>query len=211
MLHPVYYIIMLILTIGSYKEFTTGVRLKQFFVAMCVVMVIIAGIRVGQGADYWPYFDLFIGSNEFVPWNRVFESSMGIEPTYVIISKLCGGLGLPFTVFLLVWAGISIFLKGKTFLDYSPLPVFSLLYFFMPGFFAGDMGHIRQGMATALCIFSFRYIADRKLYKFLICLYFAYLTHKTAMVFVPAYWIANMKISTTKAFLIVLLGFILWP
>jgi hypothetical protein len=31
------------------------------------------------------------------------------------------------------------------------------------------------------------------------------------MVFVPAYWIANMKISTTKAFLIVLLGFILWP
>lgn len=211
MLHPIYYIIMFIITIGSYIEFSTKKNLKQLFIFICIILVIIAGIRVGQGADYWPYFGLYMSSSEYVQWNQVFDKSLGIEPTYVIISKIFGSLHLPFTFLLLTFAFLSITLKAKIILRYSPLPMFSLLLLFMPGFFAGDMGHIRQSLSTSICLFSFHYIASKKLYKYLICLYFAYLTHKTAMIFFPAYFIANMNISTIKAFFIVLLGIISMP
>jgi len=211
MLHPVYYVIMLILTFGSYREFSTGVKQKQLFVVMCVVMVIIAGIRVGQGADYWPYYRLFMGANKYVPWNMIFDRTIGVEPTYVILSKIYGSLNLPFTIFLLTMAGLSIFLRGKTIYKFSPLPLVSLLWYYMPGLFASEMGHMREGLGMGICMFSFQYIASKKLYKFLICMYIGYLTHKTAMVFIPAYWIANMNISTVKAFFIVILGVALWP
>jgi len=211
MLHPVYYVIMLILTIGSYREYSTGVKQKQLFVIICVVMVIIAGIRVGQGADYWPYFGLYMGANKYVPWNMVFDRTLGIEPVYVILSKVCGSLHLPFTALLFTIAGFSIFFRSKAIYKFSPLPLVSLLWYYMPGFFASDMGQIRQGLATSICMFSFQYITSKKLYKYLICIYFAYLTHKATMIFIPAYWIANMNISTAKAFFIIILGVILWP
>ncbi|WP_128331929.1 EpsG family protein [Apibacter sp. HY039] len=211
MLHPIYYAIMIILTFASYRELSTGIKQKIFFVLFCIIFVTLAGIRVAQGADYWPYFGLYMSSNKYVSWSMIFDKNIGIEPMYVLLSKIIGTLGLPFNALLFTIAAISITLKGKTIYNFSPLPVFSLLCFFMPGFFASDMGHMRQALATAICMYSFKYISSKKLYKYLICLYLAYLSHKTAMVFIPAFWVANMKISTNRAILIIAIGVFLWP
>ncbi|TWP22555.1 EpsG family protein [Apibacter muscae] len=211
MLHPIYYLILIILTLLSFKEINKTKLSKSIFIFFCVIFILLAGLRVAQGADYWPYFHLYMASNSLIPWNEVFSRALGIEPSYVIISKFIGIFLLPFNVFLLVYAGISIYLKGFSIYNFSPLPFFSLLYFFMPGFFVSDMGHMRQALAGSLCMYSFQYINSRKLLPYLICMLVAYNTHKTSIAFIPAYWIANLNISTYKAIFIVILGLILWP
>ena len=65
----------------------------------------------------------------------------------------------------------------------------------MPNYLFEEHVHIRQGLATAIAVYSVRYIIDRKLIKFLICLAIGYQFHESIIVFLLAYWIAPMKLN----------------
>lgn len=199
------------MTILSYNEFILYKKNKNGLIFFTIVLIILAGIRVGQGADYWPYLNLYTSINKFVAWNKIFSSESGVEPTYVLLSKIYGSLSLPFTAILFSFAALSLTLKLNIFYKYSPLPMLSLIYYFIPSYFIADSGQIRQGLAISICIFSFKYIEQKELFKYLLCMLICYWTHKTSIVFFPAYWIANAKISTIKAFYIIIISLILWP
>lgn len=81
----------------------------------------------------------------------------------------------------------------------------------MPNYFFSDSGHIRQGVSIALCLFSYQYIEQRKLFKFLFCIFISYYFHKTALIFIPAYWITKLNLSTFSCFLIILFAIIISP
>ena len=69
--------------------------------------------------------------------------------------------------------------------------IFSVLFY---AFFA-ITGH-RQTIATALIVFwGYKYIKERKLLKFGILAFVAFLIHKSSIVFVPFYFIANIQIT----------------
>lgn len=213
MLHPVYYIILFLLMFFAYKEFRQvkagGPKLKKEFVFFSGILIFLAGFRFFQGADYPPYLLLFKDNAILTPWNEVSEQY--VEPSYIVICKIIGMLGLTFPFVLIFYAVSSITLKSKTFFKFSPYPMLSLMYYFIPLYFIEDAGQIRQGLSIAITLFAFRYIVSRNLLKFLICVYVAYLFHKTAIIFVPAYWIANYKWSTLQCGLLVLAGLFLWP
>ncbi len=214
MLHPVYYIIMLFMTYFSYLEVTNVNSIKSYikinYIIVAVALIILAGIRIA-GADYWPYLKLYFTSNQYIKWVNIFDTELGIEPSYLIISKIVGNLRLPFFVLLFIYATIAVTLKTYTYFKISPYPFFTLLFYFMPFFFFQEMGHIRQGAAIACCLFSYQYIAEKKLLKFLLCLIIGYSFHKTTIIFLPAYWIANLNISTIQSFLIIVISIILSP
>lgn len=81
----------------------------------------------------------------------------------------------------------------------------------MPLFFFEDMIQIRQGLAIGITFFSFKFILERKLFYFLICIFFAYSFHKTSIAFLPAYWIAPLRIKTPLAILLVFISMIIFP
>lgn len=66
----------------------------------------------------------------------------------------------------------------------------------VPNFFFEEHIHIRQGIATAICLYSVRYVLDRKFWKFMLCLVIAYQFHQSSMVFFLAYWLVRVRIST---------------
>jgi hypothetical protein len=81
----------------------------------------------------------------------------------------------------------------------------------MPFYFFEDLGHIRQSAGMACCLFSYRYIEKKQLFKFLLCVLIGYYFHKTAVVFLPAYWIANAYISTRQCVIILIISIIISP
>jgi hypothetical protein len=195
-------------------EFTSNdsnikARIKIPYILIVLVLIFMAGIRVAQGADFWPYYRLYMGINKYVRWKDAFDA--GIEPFYVIISKVLGYFRMPFFTLLTTFAIISVSLKTSTYFKYSPYPMLSLLFFFMPYYFTGDSGHIRQTASVALCIFSYQFIERRQLFKFLLCIFIGYYFHKTAIIFIPAYWIANMYISTRGCIILLIISIILGP
>ena len=212
MLHPVYYIILFVITFYSYIDINNNgikARIKVPYIVISSIFIFLCGIRVAQGADYWPYYKLYMSINKFVKWSDLFDAD--VEVSYVLISKILGYFRMPFFALLFIYGLISISLKTYTYYKYSPYPMISLLYFFMPNYFFSDSGHIRQGVSIALCLYSYQYIEQRKLFKFLFCIFISYYFHKTALIFIPAYWITKLNLSTFSCFLIILFAIIISP
>jgi len=212
MLHPVYYIILFVITFYSYIDINNNgikARIKVPYIVISSIFIFLCGIRVAQGADYWPYYKLYMSINKFVKWSDLFDAD--VEVSYVLISKILGYFRMPFFALLFIYGLISISLKTYSYYKYSPYPMISLLYFFMPNYFFSDSGHIRQGVSIALCLFSYQYIEQRKLFKFLFCIFISYYFHKTALIFIPAYWIAKLNLSTFSCLLIILFAIIISP
>lgn len=80
---------------------------------------------------------------------------------------------------------------------YSPSPVQSFLYYFGLLFYTMMFNTLKQSIAMAIVLFAFNAIVDRKLIRFLLLVWVASLFHFPALVFLPAYWIANMRLDKT--------------
>ena len=80
---------------------------------------------------------------------------------------------------------------------YSPSPVQSILYYFGLIYYTMMFNTLKQSVAMAFILFAFNAIVDRKMIRFLLMVWFASLFHFPAMVFLPAYWIANMRLGRT--------------
>lgn len=88
---------------------------------------------------------------------------------------------------------------------YSPSPVQSILYYFGLIYYTMMFNTLKQSIAMAFILFAFNAIIDRKLIRFLLMVWVASLFHFPAMVFLPAYWIANMKLGRTYLVFLALL------
>jgi hypothetical protein len=65
------------------------------------------------------------------------------------------------------------------------------MYLFGPYIFA--FSAIKQGIALGFLVFSMKYISDRKLIRFLICVAVASSFHFTAIAFIPVYFFVNRE------------------
>ena len=77
---------------------------------------------------------------------------------------------------------------------YSPSPLQAFLYFFGLLYFSFHFNALKQSVAMIFIIYAFDAIIDRKLLKFLLLVTAASVFHYPALVFLPAYWIGNMRI-----------------
>jgi hypothetical protein len=182
------------------------------------LMIIAAGGRDWVGADYPVYRSMYnFGFPNFTTyedvWNKAtFQpNTMDIEWFYVLVNKILFDFRMSFHVLTFLLAIASISMQVSTFHKYSALPVLSMIFYFMPIYFITDCGQMRQGIGTAICIFSIRYIVERKVWKFLLCIFFALGMHKSTIIFLPAYWIAALPINGVRWIPIIVTCMILAP
>ena len=83
---------------------------------------------------------------------------------------------------------------------YSPSPVQSFLYYFGLMYYTMMFSVLKQSIAMAFVVLAFNAIVDRKLLRFIILVLVASMFHFPAIIFLPAYWIGNMKLGRTYLF-----------
>lgn len=194
----IYYIIFFALAFTSYFEFSNNTKFsKQWYYTIVVVMMLTAGLGYGLSPDWIAYrntFELLFDTD----WSELgfFGEMAGMEAGYLAVNKFLGTLGFDFGMVTLVIATVSLYLKSTTFYKYGGLPFLVLFIYAMPNFMFEEHVHIRQGLANAIAIYSIRYVIDKKLIKFLICIAIGYQFHESIIVFVLAYWIAHFKFNT---------------
>lgn len=180
-------------------------------------MIIASGFRSWVGADYPVYAKLFSAFSIYVNYEDVFdkafflENRLEMEWIYTLINKVILDLGFPFYLVTFIIAALAISLKVKTMVDYSAIVFFSILYYFTQLYFFEDCGQMRQGIGSAICFYSFRYITKRKLFPFIVCIFIALGFHKTAIVFIPAYWLATIPMNSKRIFWAVAISILLSP
>lgn len=211
-LHPVFTISILILIGYSFLE-VYGREIKNYKSVWFIViaLIIFAGFRKGVGADYpiyqsmYTYFPLHTDFGEIFSKALFQKNNLEIEWLFILFNNIFFFLGFPFFIFTAFVAILSIAPKFYMMEKSVAYPATALLLYLIPSYFIADSGQIRQGLSMALAIYSFKYIKERNLLMFLIVMYFALGFHKSAILFIPAYWLA--KVSLTKAKIIGLVVF----
>ena len=99
------------------------------------------------------------------------------------------------SVFTMVAFGVFIY-------RFSPSPIQSILMHFGLLFYNFHFSGLKQSLAMSVLLFSLAAIRDKRPVRFVMLVLLASMFHFPAIVFLPAYWIANMRVG--RRYLIVL-------
>ena len=217
-LHPVFTFLFVFMAVSSYLELYVLKKKTPFFLIIAgVLMIIFSGFRYFVGADYPIYRNLYSGFSLYTTYKDVLDKALfiptseQIEWIYVLLNKILFDIGSPFYMVTFVIVLMSISLKFTTIYQNLAYPVLGAFMYFMPLYFFEDSGQIRQGMGVAICVFSYRYIKARNLPMFLLMMYIALGFHKTAVAFLPAYWVVKIPMNKARIIAVIVIAILLSP
>lgn len=217
-LHPIFIVIFLFLAFASYWEIFRLEKKQSIFLWVAGILIVVAvGFRTDVGADYPVYRTLFSGFALYTSYGDVLDKALfrpnaeEIEWIFVFLNKIIFDVGLPFYFVTLIMAIIAVSLKFTSIYENVEFPALAALFYFMPVMFFEDSGQMRQGLGIAVSVFSFKYIKERNLWMFLLCMYIALGFHKTSIVFIPAYWLAKIPLNKTRIFWILIISLLISP
>ena len=217
-LHPIFILIFLFLAFASYWEIFRLEKKQSIFVWIAGILIVAAvGFRLDAGADYPIYKMLFSGFAIYTTYGDVLDKALfrpnseEIEWIFVLINKLVFDFGMPFYIVTFIMALIAVSLKFTAIYKNVAFPTLALMFYFMPIMFFEDSGQMRQGLGIAVCVASFKFIKDRNLFMFLLCMYIALGFHKTSIVFLPAYWIVKIPMNSKRIFWILVVALLSSP
>ncbi len=179
-------------------------RKRKWFCAIAALQwILLSGLRAETvGADTENYarsFNSFksvsLGSQLDLCWDYLFHGADVKDPGYGVLVKLFQYVCDDYRVFLFFVAAVFMIAMAVWIYRNSAMPCLSfVIYSILFYSFFSVTGH-RQTIATALIVFiGYKYVKERKLGRFLIIAFLAFMIHKSSIVFVPYYFIANFEL-----------------
>ena len=168
----------------------------NFYIAITLLpmFLLLAFRNPSLGADTTMYLNNF-NYVRHAPLREVLEETR-METGYIIFVKLIRHItdsSLVYQIICVTIYYIGFFTFAKRI---EKKDVFWFVYFVTTlGFFFFMFTGVRQCLAISICLFSYKYCQDRKLFRFLLCMVLAYFFHKSSILFLPVYWIAGRKVS----------------
>ena len=215
-LHPVFTILTIILIVYSFLEINNYKNYSSVWVVIAFLTVFI-GLRFWVGADYGNYFRAYhefgrdLDMSDILNMIRERRKDIHMEWLYLFFANIIYESGFSFYIFTFFLAIVSISIKYKVFTEHAVYPAFAMLLFMYPTLLVSDGGQMRQGMAMAILLFSFRYIKERKLLMFLFTVYLAIGFHTSTTIFIVAYWVVLIPMNSTRILIAVLICMALSP
>lgn len=170
---------------------------KKYTNNICFLMLFVfSAIRFDVGWDFqWYYllatkfdylkYSIFITKSEILlkmgqEWEKNLWEYFRIEPLNKVLYKVGWFFESPQLVITMYSFFILFFIKKG--LDYKKKKDYEIWLFFysFPLFYFHSLNTIRQWIAISIIFFSYKYIENKKILKFLLCVLIAGLFHKTA-------------------------------
>ena len=186
-------ITLMALFFGSVQLRTRGDWTKKSFVILSFVMIgsLLAFRDLSVGADTQNYSRLY----SEIAAREVFNN-VDFEIGYILLVKFLNILSTSSRI-LFVFEGLLVMicysrftLKYATNIRQAYMIILSYLAFNM---FAFQLTGVRQAIAMCICLFAYDCIFQKKLIKYLVIIAFASLFHTSALLLLPAYFVAVAK------------------
>ena len=187
--------------VGITEETAQTKRFKRtrwwwLLVAALPMFALIAFRAASMGNDtggYLKFFDQMVDT----PWDKIFvvnSASYEFEPGFVLFEKLITLVTHSPQVYQVIYSSIYL-ISVVTFANQLEKHNFSFLFFFATmGTYTFMFTGVRQCLAMSICLLSYTFIKKRKFIPFLLLLILAFTFHKSAILFIAAYFIYNRKI-----------------
>ena len=188
---------------------------RAWFVSFATIQwIVLSGFRdVTVGADTAQYKALFLQS-QTLPLgaftDRFFEIvfTESEDPGFYLFQRLIQYVITDYQVYLVLSAMIFMIPLGYFIYKYSSEPLISFLLFSVLFYEFFAVTGLRQTVATALVVLvGYHFVRARKLGWFLLLVCIAMTIHKSSLIFVPFYFLANKQL--TKAYLMTMFGVVI--
>lgn len=181
---------------------------KALFIIAVIQLILIQGMRSPYlGNDmtfYWFYY------NKQLAYSISNLSFSNFEILFKVLTKIISTITLDKHLYLTIISILSTIPIAIVIYKKSKNPILSLLLFLSFGFYNFNFSGLRQAIAFAIVFYSFLFIVDRKLIKFIITIIVASLFHTSALVFIPAYFLFDFKITKLKIILMIFVDVIIY-
>jgi len=174
---------------NKYGESST-VKKSLFYCAIIQVYLLLALRNKLIGVDIQGYLGHF---RRILYFNKQEFLEHGHEIGYKLLCKFIGLMTHDEQLFIAIMAALCIIPVGKMIYKHSKMPFLSLALFISFDYYSFIFSGIRQGIAYGLTMYSFTYIKEKKPFKFCLSVILAATFHKSALIFLPAYFLANLK------------------
>lgn len=167
---------------------------RQAYNAVCMsgiftILFLVSACRYEVGNDYKRYLEFFrlvsVGSYADLPTEIGFNA-------IVKAMQVLFGSDIYLSIFAL-FAAVTVFLMLYGLYRLSGNFCFSFFLFMMFGYYFRSMNTVRYYTALAAAVVSIRYVLKRQYGKFVLIVLAASLVHKSVLIVLPAYYLANRQ------------------
>lgn len=188
-------------------KISKGTRYKCEFniwgILAIIPLALIAGFRYGVGQDYFytyvPIFQQILKGNSSEVWG---------DFGYILLNKFVqlftedySGIFLFTSIIFCVCIFLSIYENS---LD-IPMSIFLLV---STGYYFCFLNGIRQMLTAAIFMYAIKYILEEKFKYYFILIILASFIHLSALIYIPVYFIKNIKLNKQKMWFLIITTFV---
>lgn len=164
--------------------------LARFFLWLSVIpFLFVAAARYRVGTDYSVYLDMQIPQ-----LLKGIDYKLEYEYLYQYLIKIGVSLGNTQWVFILTHV-VLLFFLWESLKNLSADRGMSIFIFMFGAFYNMSLNTMRQFIAMAIFMYAIKYIINRKIFIYFALIIVAFMFHKSAIVFIPLYWLSRIKIN----------------
>lgn len=185
----------------AYFEQNLGRRFgKTILLPFTLLFFCLSFLRWERGTDWKMYLMIFknITHSKYLQEN--------FEYLFKMLNTFIYDISGSFTLLLFVEAVIIYCCYYFVIKKYSVFPILSLLVWLSIAL--GNIFFTRQAIAIAICFFSVIFIIERRKYWFVALILIACLFHRTAVIFLPAYWLYYLNFTRKQIFVVLAISIV---
>lgn len=182
---------------------------KKFIIMAVIVMFCIMGLRDADtiGNDSRTSYKWQYNGMDDTEWSDLpgwfdFENNPGLPHLMKAVREYTGA---DYQTFLAIESAIIMIAFAHLISRYSVSPIQSICYYWGLLFYLFMFSAMKQALAMSILIFAFDAIMDKKPIRFILLVAIATLFHFPALIFLPAYWIAQIKMDRTFIILLIII------
>ena len=163
------------------------------FFAIWLILLLFRSESIGVDL---PVYKMHFRNYAFFTWKEIFNGILEgeFEAGFVVISKLLSYITNDFRWMIIVCACISVIPVWILYRNEGKLGFFAIAMFINIAPFAMYFSGLRQAMAMAFVIPCYYFCRDKKLLKYLLMIFFAFLFHRSAMILIFLYPIYHLRL-----------------
>ena len=195
--NPLFYNLILILLLSVYfanSKNRINSEKHYIYASFFVLLFFRTYIDINSLPDLSSYKDSFeVLSN--TPWQNVHNAWIGSkinEIGFRYFLKFGSIIGNNFHVFLIIFGVLWLYLYTSVIKRCSPIITLSFVLLLLESY-NQSLFVLRQHLAMAIVFFSYQYVIDKKLIKYLIAMAIAFSIHQTAIIALPIFFIYNIN------------------
>lgn len=169
---------------------------KQYW--WCIILfALVSGIRWDVGVDHISYVQDYISMCK----GTFSDSDSRMEPGFLFLSNAFAYIDAHYIFYMGFWAFLQIILVIYAFKDNQKVVPYILILIVLGGYYFSWMNGIRQNLVACFFLYFSRYIQEKKILKYVICIILAYTIHTSVLLLVPVFIFAYDRFVWNKTWI----------